>query len=176
MADIGSFILKIVSAELKDEPDAALLARFVTARDEAAFTVLVRRHAGMVYRVCRSVLRHDQDAEDACQATFLVLAARAGRVRKVASLASWLHGVALRTGRKMRSAAARRARDADREPPAAPSAADELNLREAQRILHEELDRLPEKYRSPLVLCYLRGLTHDEAAAELGWSLAAFRG
>jgi RNA polymerase sigma factor (sigma-70 family) len=167
---------RVTAAHAQTVPDPVLLARFVTDRDEEAFTALVLRHAGLVYRVCRAALGHEQDAEDAVQATFLVLAQRAARIRRPASLACWLHGVALRTCRKARELAARR--EGIRVPPPDGGAdpAGELSVREAGRILHEELARLPERYRAPLVLCYLEDKTHDEAAAALGWSLTAFRG
>jgi RNA polymerase sigma-70 factor (ECF subfamily) len=156
--------------------DAELLRRFAEAHDEAAFTALVERHGPMVLRVCRRILGHAQDAEDACQATFLVLVRSAASVRKRASAASWLFGVAARTARKLRARRALRERGCGPgEEPACPSAADP-SWREACAVLDEELLRLPEKYRAPLLLCYVEGLTRDEAAARLGLSLNALRG
>jgi RNA polymerase sigma factor (sigma-70 family) len=155
--------------------DQQLLQRFVATHDEAAFAALVDRHGPMVLGVCRSVLRHAQDAEDACQATFLVLARQAGNIRKPGSLAHWLHGVAYRL-----AARARAERDRERErraPVRAPAnPLDELTGRELHRILHEEVGRLPESYRLPLILCYLEGQTQDEAARQLGWSVTTVKG
>src|SRR5262249_26855177 len=129
----------------------------------------------MVLAVCRSVLRHAQDAEDACQATFLVLARKATTVRKPHSLAHWLHGVAYRLAARAR---AERDRPHDRRntdrPPANPL--DELTGRELHQILHEELARLPESYRLPLILCYLEGEPQDEAARQLGWTVTTLKG
>jgi RNA polymerase sigma factor (sigma-70 family) len=174
MAAVSDFIRRLVVSELRGAPDAELLGRFLTARDEAAFTAVVCKHGPMVYRVCRGVLRNTADAEDAAQATFLVLAQKASSVRKHDSLPSWLHGVALRTARKLRAAIARRR---SRESLAvAPRAAEDLTVREAEEMLHAELEKLPVRYKGPLVLCYLQGKTHDEAAAELGWTVTAFRG
>ncbi|QDU20752.1 sigma-70 family RNA polymerase sigma factor [Urbifossiella limnaea] len=153
-------------------PDADLLTRFVAARDEAAFAELVRRHGGPVWDVCRSVLRNAADADDAFQATFLTLARRADALRKPASVGAWLHGVAVRVSRKARAATLRRARyEASVLPP---SAADP-SWSDAHAVVHESLAALPERYREPLVACYLRGLTHDDTAAELGLSKAALK-
>jgi RNA polymerase sigma factor (sigma-70 family) len=158
-------------------PDGDLLALFVAQRDEAAFATLVRRHGRLVHSVCRSVLHHQQDAEDAAQATFLVLARRAASIRKSESLAGWLHGVAYRTACKARTQAARRRRrEHDVAVNARSQAADDLSWREVQCILHEELQRLPEKYRLPLIACCLEGHTRDEAARQLGWTFAALKG
>ena len=174
MAAVTDFIRRLVVSELRGAPDAELLGRFLTARDEAAFTAVVCKHGPMVFRVCRGVLRNAADAEDAAQAVFLVLAQKASSVRKHHSLPSWLHGVALRTARKLRTAIARRR---TREGLAvALRAAEDLTVREAAEMLHTELETLPARYKGPLVLCYLQGKTHDEAAAELGWTVAAFRG
>ncbi len=130
----------------------------------------------MVWRVCRDVLREANDADDAFQATFLLLARRAGAIRKRSSLAPWLHGVALRVARCARVRAARRRnREQDaavQERQDSPSDVDRLD---AARILHEEVGRLPEKYRSPLVLCYFEHLTHDQAASQLGWPVGTVR-
>jgi RNA polymerase sigma factor (sigma-70 family) len=158
-------------------PDRALLEGFVRARDEAAFAALVERHGAMVLSVCRRVLRHTLDAEDACQAAFLVLARRASAIRRRDSLASWLHGVAYRVASDLRRSLIRRR---EREGPAAdraePDAAADVSWREVRAALDEELTRLPERYRAPLVLCYLEGRTRDEAAGQLGWSAGALHG
>src|SRR5262249_8005060 len=121
-------------------------------------------------------LHHEQDAEDAFQATFLTLARKAATIRKQDSVGSWLHGVAVHLALQAKTAAARRqlfekqtlARSS-RDPLA------EISLREAQTVLDEEMARLPEKYRAPLVLCYLEGTTRDEAAQQLGWSLGTLK-
>src|SRR5437763_6451073 len=168
---------RLVAAECAAPgPDRALLERIVRGRDEAAFAALVKRHGPMVLGVCRRVLRHEQDAEDACQAAFLVLARKAAAVRKKDSIGSWLHGVAFRAASNLRRAAARRHA---REQPAAdePRAGDaEVTWREVRTVLDEELRRLPERFQAPLLLCCLEGRTRDEAAQELGWSLATLRG
>src|SRR5262249_31701528 len=153
-----------------------LLERFRSSGDEAAFAALVHRHEHMVRGVCRSVLRHCQDAEDACQATFLVLAKRAASIRDANSLAGWLHGVAFRIASQAKKQAARRRLCEQRAASQETSAADDLSWREVQSILHQELQRLPEKYRLPLIACCLEGHTRDEAARQLGWTFAALEG
>lgn len=156
--------------------DRVLLGRFLAIRDEAAFAALVDRHGPAVRGVCRRMLRHPQDEDDAAQAVFVVLARNAATVRKRASLASWLHGVALRVCRK---ALARRARQAARPRPPTPTAtdpADEATWRDVRRVIDEALADVPDHLREPLILCYLNGLTQDEAAAQLGWPLTTFRG
>jgi RNA polymerase sigma factor (sigma-70 family) len=166
----------LVEPELSALGDRDLLGRFISRKDEAAFAALVERHGPMVHGVCRRMLRSRDDADDAWQATFLVLARRAGTIRKRASVASWLHGVALRIATKVRQRAARSAHnDLPADLTNGPEA-DDLSWREVQRILDEELQRLPERLRQPVVLCYLEGKTRDEAAGELGWSLTTFRG
>ncbi len=151
-------------------PDGALLEQFAHSHNEAAFAALVERHGPLVLGVCRRVLGHRQDAEDAFQATFLILARRAASLRRDGSLAPWLHTVAYRLALRAHADAARRpaggARDLDMLS-AKPEAADAWQ--DVQPVLDEELQRLPEKYRVPVVLCYLEGQTHAEAARQLGW-------
>jgi len=157
--------------------DHELLGRFLVSHDEIAFTALAERHGPMVLGVCRRVLRDAHHAEDACQATFLVLARKAASIHKRASLGSWLHGVAFRIARKLRASLARRAAQSlplDERPQSEDGEA--LSWRELQGVLDAELQRIPAKYRAPLVLCYLEGKTRDEAAAQLGWSDGELRG
>jgi RNA polymerase sigma factor (sigma-70 family) len=164
--------LRSVTAKqkLKALPDGDLLKHFTAHHDETAFAVMVRRHGAMVLQVCRSLLQNQADAEDAFQATFLVLARQAHSIRKKGSLGSWLYGVAYRTAMKAKVARdTRRRHEARAGAEARPDAVDELSWREAQGILHQELARLPEKYRLPLVLCYLEGKRQDEAEGLLGW-------
>jgi RNA polymerase sigma factor (sigma-70 family) len=151
-----------------ERSDGELLERFA-AHDGDAFASLVRRHGPLVWGVCRRVLRREQDAEDAFQATFLVLARGASSVRRRESVRSWLYGVALRVALRARDQASRR-REA---PPVevltrAEDAFAAANRAELALVLDEEVGRLPERYRLPLVLCYLLGRTNDEAARELG--------
>jgi RNA polymerase sigma factor (sigma-70 family) len=161
----------------KASPDGELLRRFLGGRDEAAFEALLRRHGPMVLDVCRRVLGNEADAEDAFQATFLILARKPESIRKAASLGSFLHGVAYRTALKARADAARRKRHEARAPERTTSAdPDELTWREVRQAVHEELDRLPERLRAALVLCYLEGKTQDEAAAELGLAKGTLKG
>lgn len=159
--------------------DCELLRRFVTRRDGDAFALLVERHGPMVLRVCRDVVGDGHDAHDAFQATFLVLIRRARSIRKHQSLGSWLHGVARRVAGKIRTASVRRQFVEGR---ASLGRARELDEgRDAQRLiegleLHEAIGRLPETYRAPIVLCYLEGLSHTQAAARLGWPVGTVRG
>jgi RNA polymerase sigma factor (sigma-70 family) len=157
--------------------DGQLLDRFTAHRDEAAIAALVQEHGPMVLNVCRSVLRHEQDAEDAFQATFLVLARKAASIRQPEAVAGFLHEVAYHVAVKAQAhAARRRARERRAAPMAAGDPTMDMTVRDLQRVLHEELRRLPDKYRLPLVLCYLEGRSHEEAARQLGWSKSTFRG
>ncbi|MFI5454711.1 MAG: RNA polymerase sigma factor [Isosphaerales bacterium] len=148
--------------------EGKLLERFVEGRDEAAFAALVSLHGPMVLGVCRRILRDENDVEDAFQATFLVLVRRAGAIRRGDLVSRWLHGVAHRVAVRARAQAARRhlhertGLEID-EIDAGPSAGEE-SRHELRWTLDEELARLPASLRSPVVLCYLEGLTHDEAA------------
>jgi RNA polymerase sigma-70 factor (ECF subfamily) len=149
--------------------DEQLLAHFVAQHDEAAFAALVQRHGPMVLGVCRRVLHHVHDAEDAYQATFLVLARKARSLSKPESLGNWLYGVAYRTALKAKAAAARRrARERESVALAVTDPVEEVIKREVRLVLDDELSRLPSKYRTPIVLCYLEGQTQEEAARTLG--------
>ncbi len=164
------FIRRItVPADAADGSDGQLLARFVAGRDETAFAALVRRHGPMVFGVCNRVLGASADAEDAFQATFLVLARRAAAVRDPATLGNWLYGVAYRTALKVRSdAAVRRARESRVRTVDVADPSDEVTRRDLRQVLDDELSRLPDKYRVAVVLCYLEGQTQEDAALLLG--------
>jgi RNA polymerase sigma factor (sigma-70 family) len=164
--DVLDHLRRLVAAR----DDGHLLDRYVATGDEAAFEALVRRHGPMVLGVCRRVLRDPNDAEDAFQATFLVLIRKAASVRPREMLPGWLHGVAYKTAVRARSAAVKRSR---RERPVAslpqPQACQPVPPDDLRPLLDEELARLPGKYRAAIVLCELEGRTHKEAARELGW-------
>lgn len=166
-AALQQFGRALAAHDLGDASDAELVGRFAERRDEVAFTALVRRYGPVVFRVCRRVLRHDHDAEDAFQATFLVLAQKASAVRQAGAVGNWLYGVAYNVARK---AKARRLERAVREgavvplrTEAAPALPDDL-----PEVVDAELSALPDRYRTAVVLCDLRGLTIREAAAEVG--------
>jgi RNA polymerase sigma factor (sigma-70 family) len=157
-------------AELSALKDDQLLSRFFLEREDAAFGVLVQRYGPLVYGVCRRILPDSNDAEDAFQATFLVLVRKGGTLRDPGRLASWLYGVAYRTARKLKAKAALRTRS-ERQASEMPTKSDvsEMTYDELQAVLDEEISQLPEKYALPLVLCYLEGKTNAQAAAQLGW-------
>jgi RNA polymerase sigma factor (sigma-70 family) len=156
-------------------PDALLLERFALQQEEAAFTALLQRHGSMVLGVARRVLFNPQDAEDVFQATFLLLARKAASLRKPGSVESWLHGVAHRLALKARERGLRcqahERRAAEMRDPAQRDSA----WHELQAALDSALQELPERYRAPLVLCYLEGRSHAEAAQQLGCPLATLR-
>src|SRR5262245_18205360 len=157
--------------------DRELLSLFVGHRDDAAFAALVRRHGPMVLGVCRRILRHPHDAEDACQAVFLILARKAGTVRGRHGLAGWLHRVAVRAAGRLRAERARRTTEAlPSDLTSSVPTPDESAWREVRGAFDDEVGRLPDKFRLPLVLCCLQGKTRTEVARELGWSEGAVRG
>jgi RNA polymerase sigma factor (sigma-70 family) len=161
--------------------DAVLLDRFVRTRDEAAFAALVARHGPMVLRVCRRVLADPHAADDAFQATFLVLARKAGALRRPQALTGWLYGVGYRVAHKARVAAARRRRleapAADVEPvDPRPDPLAALSARELLAVVDEEVRRLPEVYRLPVLLCCLEGRSQEEAARLLGCTPGSVKG
>ena len=148
----------------------------ISSRAEAAFAALVARHGPMVLGVCRRALADPGDVEDAFQATFLVLVRRAGSVRAGDSLGRWLYGVARRVAAKARARSQRarvRTTPSRRRADGPGIRADRIGLLAA---LDEEVSRLPEKYRAPVVLCHLEGLTHAEAAARLRWPVGTVSG
>src|SRR3954453_9320851 len=153
--------------------DEQLLADFLARRSDEAFAALLGRHGPMVLNVCRRILDDDHAAEDVFQATFLVLADRAAAVPRRAPLAGFLHGVAYRLAVRARR------RPMQSLPPAVCDRAalppDEVAWKEMLGVLDEELGGLSDRYRAPLVLCYLEGRTQDEAARQLGWSLNTLR-
>jgi RNA polymerase sigma factor (sigma-70 family) len=157
--------------------DQVLLEQFVSRRDEGAFAALLERHGSMVFGVCRRILQDEHLAEDAFQATFLVLARKASSICKQHSVASWLHGVALRVARKANAEAMHlKQPDARNTGALAPDPQAEVSWHEMQEILDDELEQLPDRYRLPLVLCYLEGRTRDEAAVQLGWTEGKLKG
>jgi RNA polymerase sigma factor (sigma-70 family) len=157
-----------LSRETHGATDAQLLESFIARQDEGSFETLVRRHGPMVWTVCRRVLGHVQDAEDAFQATFLVLVRKAASVKPRSMVGNWLHGVAYRTAIKARAASTRRRlREKQAEVPEAQVAPQESS-HEAMALLDQELGHLPDNYRAAVVLCDLEGKTHKQAARELG--------
>jgi RNA polymerase sigma factor (sigma-70 family) len=165
----------LASEALNDLSDEQLLEQFIGQGKDAAFETIVRRHGPMVYRVCWRMLRHTEDAEDAFQATFLLLAKKASSIRKRASLASWLHGVAARSASKTQAQSALRSRHEKKVPTIPSVPTDEAGWKEVRSLLDDELQALPDKHRLPLILCYLEGRTQDEAADQLGWSTTTLR-
>jgi RNA polymerase sigma factor (sigma-70 family) len=154
-------------------PDADLLRRFAATRDAAAFELLVRRHADAVWAAAYRVLRHHADAEDAFQAAFLVLARKAGSVRGP-SAGGWLHRVAVNAALKLRASRACQ-RPGDTPDPAV-NTAGSPESDELAAVVRQELARLPDRYRLPVVLCDLEGHTHADAAKALGWPVGSVSG
>jgi RNA polymerase sigma factor (sigma-70 family) len=160
----------LCAGALAGAADEDLLAQFIARRDEAAFAALLRRHGPMVWGVCRRLLTRAEDAEDAFQATFLILARRADSLQRRELLANWLFGVARRSALTMRAKAARRARQerSCHEVPEVPTPP-VVPWDDVRAVVDEELARMPTKYRLPLLLCALEGMTQAEAGKSLGW-------
>src|SRR5579871_1106294 len=160
----------------EDVSDHELLRRFLGRQDEEAFAQLMGRHRPMVQSAALRVLGNWHDSEDVAQATFLVLARKAGSLRGKDSVACWLYRVAYYLALKVRAASARRqTQERQTVAKATPDGLEEIRLSEAQSLLDEELTKLPERYRAPLLLCCLEARTRDEAARQLGWSLATLK-
>ena len=185
MARVGSeTIRRSIHGLLHKLPDDAatdgeLLDRFVDRADEAAFTLLVGRHGRLVYNACLRILRNAADADDAFQAAFFVLARKAGAIRKRASVASWLYGVAYRIALRAKVARSRAPAQGaltNDEVAMAPHDSTDGAWRELRPLLDGEMDRLPEIYRAPLLLCYFEGKSNEEAARQLGWPCGTVKG
>jgi RNA polymerase sigma factor (sigma-70 family) len=170
----------VVAAGPNEASDAALLGRFLAGRDDRAFATLVDRHAELVFQVCWRVLGDVHDAEDAFQATFLVLARKAAAVRPPEALPAWLHGVARRVALKARSARGRQPHTGTplAAPPVdpRPDPLARLSARELLAIVDEEVRHLAEAYRLPVILCCLEGRSQEEAARLLGWTPGSVKG
>lgn len=172
---IRKYLRAAAASDPAGSADGDLLARFAANRDEDAFELLVWRHAVLVQRVCRPVLRDHHAAEDAAQATFLVLARKAGSIRS-GTVVGWLYRVARRVAVRQAKQRERlpvpmpeHERVVDRADPV-PGDCDDLE------VVCEEIDRLPERYRVPMLLCYFEGLTHAEAARRTGWPIGTVAG
>jgi RNA polymerase sigma factor (sigma-70 family) len=164
------FLRRIGPHSVDEQSDSSLLARFAAERDEAAFAALVARHGPMVLGVCRRVLHDAYDADDVFQATFLVLASKAAALDGRRPLASWLYIVARNLALKFRARLAqRRSHEKEAHTMLTIKPRNDTAWRELRDLLDAELGQLPEKYRAPLVLCHLEGMTHAAAALELGW-------
>ncbi|MFO0849982.1 MAG: sigma-70 family RNA polymerase sigma factor [Gemmataceae bacterium] len=177
LGTIRRFTDRLTPTDPSDLPDADLVSRFLATRDEAAFAAIVRRHGGMVFGVCRRITGHHHDAEDAFQATFLVLTCKAHTVRPASRLGAWLHGVAVNVARKA-VAARRHAPTAPDEtfaaiPTPVPNPGLEPDL---PAKIDDALMALPSKYRAPVVLCHLEGCSRRDAAGRLGWSEGTLSG
>ena len=178
-SELGRLFRSGTVAGLSEE---LLLERFLETRDDVAFEAIVARHGPMVLSVCRQILGDPHDVEDAFQATFLILLRKAQSIRNHKKLGEWLHGVAHRVSMRARAdGSLRRARDARRaceagfpgEPTEPPVDAGALEQADA---VHDEIRKLPDKYRIPIIMCYLEGLTHEQAAERLSWPLGSVKG
>ncbi len=154
--------------------EGQLLDRFVTRNDSAAFEAIVARHGPMVMTVCRRWLRDPNDIDDAFQATFYILVRKAGSLRDRNLLANWLYGVAYKVAVRARTVS--RNRQSSEPVDSAVSRESVPSGERDEPELYEEVHRLPDKYRSPIVLCYLEGLTHEEAAERLNWPIGTVKG
>ena len=170
LAEVEGAMQDVAGPSSQSEPtDERLLRDYVASQDASAFAAIMRRHGGMVSGVCRRVLGREQDVEDAFQATFLVLLRKAPSLSRPNLLGNWLYGVAYRISSKIRSANIRqRTREAPMVDLPAPDANDDANWRDLRPVFDDELRRLPQRYRRPIVLFYLEGKSAEEVATALG--------
>jgi RNA polymerase sigma factor (sigma-70 family) len=152
---------------LNTQPDTELLRRFVQSQEETAFAALVQRHGALVLGVCRRVLQHTQDTEDAFQASFLVLARKASSIQSYQSVAGWLYKVAYRIALRARASRSQRQRRESQLLVDLSRTGADHRQNHVDLLVEEEVQRLPEKYRTPVLLCYLQGQTNEEAARQL---------
>ncbi len=174
-AGLGPFRTLFTVGTLGGLTDQELLDRFISRRDEDAFAALTHRHAPLVLRVCVAVLRDPHDAEDASQATFLILARKAASIRRRSSIGSWLFGVARRVAVRARTDLAHRRALEHRGAEMAARRVENRVSSENWAEVWDELERLPEKYRAPIILCDLEGLSHEQAAVQLHQSARTIR-
>ncbi len=177
-AVVSGFERLMTSGGLSALSEEQLIDRFVCLHDESAFEAIVLRHGPMVRGVCRRLLRDANDVDDAFQATFLVLARKAGTLRRRERLGNWLYGVSYRIALRVRVSASWRRREKESTAEGGRGAGCVLDALHDDDVstLHEEVHRLPENYRTPVVLCYLEGLTHEEAAVRLRWPVGTVKG
>ena len=174
--NVMDYLRRIVGPPVSAASDHVLVARFLESRDEAAFAALLKRHGLMVFRVCRRLLLREQDAEDVVQAVFLLLARKAGRIRKHASLGCWLHGVAHRLSLRLKRQEMNRLKREQRASAMRGlSESPHTASTEIQELLDTALQELPEKNRAVLILCCLEGRTQEEAARLLGCPLGTLQ-
>ncbi len=168
-------IRRLSGSPSEQSNDDQLLERFLADREETAFAALVRRHGPMVFGLCRRVLGNEHDAEDVFQSVFLLLARKAASIRHPCSLGGWLHEVAYHLALRARENAARQQKHEREVGPMTPAddPTMEVSRRELRTLLDEELRHLPKKYREPLILCYLKGKTNEQAARQLDWPLGS---
>ena len=166
---VGRMTAMLAVSEAADRSDSDLLRGFISRSDAGAFEAIVRRHGPMVLGVCRRLLRNAADAEDAFQATFIVLVRRARSLRRPERLAGWLYQVAYRVARKARQRLAQRINQTLSVDVPVDDPVPQIVWNELRPIFDDELNRLPEKLRLPVVLCFLEGLTKREAARRLEW-------
>ena len=175
LSAVVRYLRQVAGTPLAEEiSDADLLARFSDKRDEAAFELLLWRHGAMVLRLCLDITHDEHVAEDAFQAVFLALACKAGSIRSRQSLGAWLHRTAYRAALRARcrtlAGGIRFDRNYDLSNLTARAEPGDKRIeRDLRSLLYEEVERLPAKYRSPIILCYFEGLAHDEAGRKLGW-------
>ena len=178
MNSVLRYIRRMIAPAPVQATDGQLLERFVRGQEEGAFDALLERHGRMVMGICRRLLGNAHDAEDAFQATFLVLVRKAGSISRRDSVGSWLFGVAYRTALRARSNASKRQVHEMKAGNLALArmVVDDTAHLQLRPLIDSELERLPEKYRAPLVLCYLEGKTNEEAARLLGWTKGTVSG
>ena len=174
--NVLDYLRRVVGPPSSDAGDQALLARFLDSRDQTAFAVLLKRHGPMVFRVCRRVLRSEHDAEDVVQAAFLLLARKAGGIRKRDSLGCWLHWVAHRLALRLKRQEMNRFKKEQQASALRPQTdSQHFASGEIQELLDTALQELPEKYRAAIIVCCLEGRTQEEAAKQLDCPLGTLQ-